>query len=843
MLIRVAVLLFPTCLLAQSTSVLNMSHDLVTKGIASSNLQPNSPTQDARPLFEQAVAYATANNIATVTADPGNYYFLSLHSATGTMHALLPAAANLTIDWQNSDLYFSYSNHAAITCNACASLTMQNFTVDYVQLPFTQATITAVDSVNRNLTFQTIPGYQSPADFNANRATDGSDVIWVIFFRNGVPLNTVGRIAANRTVTGNIVNITDTNVWGNSAAIATIQPGDIMVYTDRSGPPALNFVNGQNITVHNVSVYASGQIGIYFGRTQTATADHDQVIPRPGTTRLISTNADGIHTSFANSAQTFSNNIVERTCDDALAIASEWLATVAQTPGTAAPTTVSVTRSIVGVSFAVGESVSFINPADATIAGSATIVSESPAVAQQTLAAGEAVTVTLSQAVAGLATGYEMIASDPTAHGSGSVIRNNTVHQGTYARGVWLSGVNNVSVHDNLVQQTSKVGIFVQQLVAPPGNTNNLDTGPSSGVTIQNNIVDSAMSYSALATGPILDAASIQVLSTSTQGGQVTTGPNTNIAITGNLVTNAPRTGIRMENVTGGQVTGNSIQGYGLAATTQVYYAPSCCETVAQYEADFKQAVVVDSSSNVTNATNVSSAATSALISSASAASYFPKVAPDSLVTAFWSNPSIGTTVAPATWPSTLGGVSVSITDSAGVTRLAPIYYVAATQLSFEVPDGTAPGIARVAIPGFTGGLQIDTLAPSLYSANSSGQGVAAATAALYSADGTVTPQTLFQCPTGGTCAASPMNLGNSTDQLYVLLYGTGLRNFSSLQNVKVTIGGVPAAVAYLGVQSQYPALDQMNVIVPHSLAGAGEVPIVLTVDGETANVVTISLK
>src|SRR5580704_668584 len=426
MLIRLSVLLLPGCLFAQSTTVLNMSHDLVANGIASSNLQPNSPTQDARPLFEQAVAYATANKIGTVTADPGSYYFLTLHSSTGTMHALLPSASNLTIDWQNSDLYFSYSNHAAITCNGCASLTMQNFAVDYAQLPFTQATITAIDSVNRNLTFQTIPGYQSPADFNTNRATDGSDVIWVVFFRNGVPLNTVGRIAANRTVTGNIVNITDTNVWGNSAAIATIQPGDIMVYTDRSGPPALNFVNGQNITVHNVSVYASGQIGIYFGRTQTATADHDQVIPRPGTTRLISTNADGIHTSFANSAQTFSNNIVERTCDDALAIASEWLATVAQ----ATSTTVSLTRSIVGVSFAVGESVSFINPADATIAGSATIVSETPAVAQQTLAAGESVAITLSQAVPGLAAGYEMIASDPTAHGTGSVIRNNVVHQG-----------------------------------------------------------------------------------------------------------------------------------------------------------------------------------------------------------------------------------------------------------------------------------------------------------------------------------------------------------------------------------------------------------------------------
>ena len=497
MRIRLFFLLIPYTLAAQSASVLNMSHDLVAKGIASTNLQPNSPTQDARPLFEQAVAYASANNIGTVTADPGSYYFLSLHSATGNMHVLLPSAANLTIDWQNSDLYFQYSNHAAITCNACSALTMQNFTVDYTQLPFTQATITSIDSTNRNLTFQTIAGYQSPTDFNNNRAADGSDVIWVFIYRNGVPVSTVGRMAANRAVLGNIINITDTNVWANSAALATLQAGDVVVYTDRSGPPALNFVNGQNITVHNVSVYASGQIGIYFGRTQNATADHDQVIPRPGTTRLISTNADGIHTSFANSVQTFSNNIVERTCDDALAIASEWLATVAQTPASASPATVNVTRSIVGVSFPVGESVSFINPAEATIAGSATILSESPPVNQQTLAANEAVTITLDKAVPGLAAGYEMIDNDPVKHGSGSVIRNNTVRQGTYARGIWLSGVQNVSVHDNLVTQTSKVGIFVQQLVAPPGNTNNLDTGPSSGITIQSNIVDNAMNYGA----------------------------------------------------------------------------------------------------------------------------------------------------------------------------------------------------------------------------------------------------------------------------------------------------------------------------------------------------------
>jgi hypothetical protein len=39
-------------------------------------------------LFEQAVAYAVQNNVSTVTADPGSYYFLSQHAGT-TAHAYL----------------------------------------------------------------------------------------------------------------------------------------------------------------------------------------------------------------------------------------------------------------------------------------------------------------------------------------------------------------------------------------------------------------------------------------------------------------------------------------------------------------------------------------------------------------------------------------------------------------------------------------------------------------------------------------------------------------------------------------------------------------------------------
>ncbi len=87
------------------------------------------------------------------------------------------------------------------------------------------------------------------------------------------------------------------------------------------------------------------------------------------------------------------------------------------------------------------------------------------------------------------------------------------------------------------------------------------------------------------------------------------------------------------------------------------------------------------------------------------------------------------------------------------------------------------------------------------------------------------------------------MDLGAPTDTLVVELYGTGIRGRTSPSNVVAQIRGEPAQIAYAASQLKFVGLDQVNVYVPRSLAGAGEVPVVLTVDGITANVVTINIK
>jgi uncharacterized protein (TIGR03437 family) len=74
-------------------------------------------------------------------------------------------------------------------------------------------------------------------------------------------------------------------------------------------------------------------------------------------------------------------------------------------------------------------------------------------------------------------------------------------------------------------------------------------------------------------------------------------------------------------------------------------------------------------------------------------------------------------------------------------------------------------------------------------------------------------------------------------------LYGTGIRLRQSLSGVRVSVGGVDLPVIYAGAQGDAPGLDQVNLLLPRALAGRGEVEVALTVDGRTANAVTIQIR
>jgi uncharacterized protein (TIGR03437 family) len=228
-----------------------------------------------------------------------------------------------------------------------------------------------------------------------------------------------------------------------------------------------------------------------------------------------------------------------------------------------------------------------------------------------------------------------------------------------------------------------------------------------------------------------------------------------------------------------------------------------------------------------------------------SAAAPSDAVAPGSLASLFGTNLTVGTDQANGQpLPTMLGGVSLSVTDSAGTVRQASLLYVSPTQINFVVPDGTAMGATQFVVSAgstkqtFTG--TAASVDPTLFSVGGS---VAAASAIMTQANDPKlqSPVTVFQCSASG-CVAVPIELGVDTP-IYLTLYGTGIRGRGALANVAVTIAGVPVPVLYAGPTPNFIGLDQVNVPLVLSLRGSGLCSVVVSVDGQASNAVMIDIQ
>jgi uncharacterized protein (TIGR03437 family) len=248
---------------------------------------------------------------------------------------------------------------------------------------------------------------------------------------------------------------------------------------------------------------------------------------------------------------------------------------------------------------------------------------------------------------------------------------------------------------------------------------------------------------------------------------------------------------------------------------------------------------------SVTQSFNVS-IGTPTIKSVVNGASFKPGlIPPNSYATLFGTNLTSGSKE-DASVPQSLDGTTLTIVDSAKHSFTAGLFFASFWQLNFVVPAGVAAGPATFTVTNSqnksaSATVTIGPVMPGLFSGDGSGAGEVAGEALIINRDGTqTTMSTSFCTPFGCSLPVIPMAAGTN---LYLLLYGTGIQGRDSLANVSMTIGGTPVTVLYAGPQGSYPALDQVDVLVPASLAGAGVVNVVLTVDGTTANSLQIKLQ
>ncbi len=200
-------------------------------------------------------------------------------------------------------------------------------------------------------------------------------------------------------------------------------------------------------------------------------------------------------------------------------------------------------------------------------------------------------------------------------------------------------------------------------------------------------------------------------------------------------------------------------------------------------------------------------------------ASYLPLVAPGSFASIFGSGLTAGTTDRAEALPLPYGlsGVQVLVNKFP-----AQLLYVSDSQINFLVPSDIAGAHVTIEVTN------------------------AAGSSAEYSARaGAVSPGIFFRENNAGavliantalTTIERPARPGD-----YLEIYCTGLGG-TPVESTRVSIGGVQARVLSSTPLTQFPGLDQVNVVVPEG-AGSGDRPLSVTVNASASNEVLIRLE
>jgi trimeric autotransporter adhesin len=234
------------------------------------------------------------------------------------------------------------------------------------------------------------------------------------------------------------------------------------------------------------------------------------------------------------------------------------------------------------------------------------------------------------------------------------------------------------------------------------------------------------------------------------------------------------------------------------------------------------------------------------ILSVVSAANNEPLISPNSLATIYGANLAQGAAAAQmnasGALPNALGGTSVSIGG-----KPAQLLYVSPSQINFLVPSNTPLGSATVSVTSpnsqtaATGTVPVGLTSPGLFTLP-----------CLRPSRGAVLNSVTFS-PEPFQATTSQNAVPDKRTRLS--FFGTGLRYAgNSSQNTGVTnvatavtaqatdsLGGVHRLpVEYAGPAPDFAGLDQVNVVVPQDLEGAGLVNVQMQSGNITSNPVSI---
>jgi uncharacterized protein (TIGR03437 family) len=563
-------------------------------------------------------------------------------------------------------LYLAHPNKNGIGLYAGTNTVLQNFTVDYLQQHYTQLLITAVNASQRQIQFTVQPGWQKASALNALLNPTGLTETDVFVFRNGQPWASFTRMPVQQPFADDAMTIGSSPFTHSipNSLLAQIRPGDIAVLTVRTGGAAVlgdGPCNG--CTFRNIKIY-SGLVGFYLWG-QSSLLEHVEVIPKPGTDRLVSTIADGITVEQPGPGNTLRLYRSIRTLDDGIS-PHAWVFGSAQSARSSRTLQVQgdpLTALGSNRPLPNGSNVVFQRPSDGAILGGAVVMSQTPV---PSIGGLPEVVLNFDRDLPNNVTGSYIYSTDASWRGGNLLLERNTVQQQGYARGISLWGVMNTTLLGNYVHRAAMAGVNIQHQLS----IGDWLVPPVVNMTVINNVIDGTNTV--LDGSSLLELAGIEALAQQSDGSPMTASPHQNITLTGNFIADPARSAIWVGNTTGGTISGNYMFNPNNNLALDKAYPPFSSQLLQPLVLEASQGVNIGV--NTTDRTSLRAFVTDAQYRELAA------YAPGSTVRL--NGFGLGKAASP----------SISLTDSDGKTWPASITNTSPHSMDFQIPAAAGLG-------------------------------------------------------------------------------------------------------------------------------------------------------
>jgi uncharacterized protein (TIGR03437 family) len=198
-------------------------------------------------------------------------------------------------------------------------------------------------------------------------------------------------------------------------------------------------------------------------------------------------------------------------------------------------------------------------------------------------------------------------------------------------------------------------------------------------------------------------------------------------------------------------------------------------------------------------------------------------------------------------YPTFVSGTRVTLLSGDGSSRDLPLVYVSPTQLQALLPADVPVGVSNLSITtpfsssAVTVPVTVQAVAPSLFAADGTGIGLASGTMTRTNPDGSTYTQPIAVC--GGvprSCGPAVLDLGVNPSPIVLTLQAAGLHNYGDLSSIQASVGSIQTTIMSVTASNQ-AGVDLLSLTFDSSsLAGLGQQPVTVTINGVASNTVLV---